>query len=110
MANTYDILITQGESFSLQITAKDASGIAMNLSGYSVSGRVKMAYSDTGVLLNLNPSISDAASGGISVNLAGAMLTGLPITEAFYSIDIYSGSYVQNILFGNFSVGPCVLS
>jgi hypothetical protein len=110
MANSYDILVTKGESFLLEIIAKDEYGAPMNLSGYQASGLVKLRYSDTGYLLNLSPTISNAPSGTITVNLSGSLLSNLPVTQAFYSIDISTGSFVQNVLCGNFLIAPCVIA
>lgn len=109
MTGTYDISIQRGESFSLQTTVKDGSGNAVDLSGCSVSGVVKLRYSDTGLLLDLQPTITNSASGIISIDLPRDAFNYIPITEALYNIDLYHGDYSVNILNGKFSISPSTI-
>ena len=48
MATEYDLNITKGSSFSVEVTAQDEDGNTLNLSGYSLRGYAKFRYSDTG--------------------------------------------------------------
>ena len=110
MANVYNIIVQQGESYFLQVTSKDEASVPIDLSNYAVTGVVKLRYSDTGILLDLHPTITNAVSGIITVSLSGSETANLPITDALYNIDIVTGSYSQSVLGGTFSIGPCVLN
>ena len=57
MATSFDLNITQGSSYNIRLKTKDTAGIALNLSGFHVSGYVRNKYSDTTHLLNLYPVI-----------------------------------------------------
>lgn len=127
MASSYDLNITQGSSYNIRLKTKDANGVALNLSGYHVSGYIKNKYSDSNYLLNLEPSIvsgqsvptvpsnllNDAIfSGLIDINLHPTGTAALPITQAIYDIEIYSGtaedreSMVFKVLNGKANVHP----
>ena len=127
MASSYDLNITQGSSYNIRLKTKDVNGNALNLSGYHVSGYIRNKYSDTSYLLNLEPSIvsgqsvpttpsnlsNDAIfSGLIDINLHPTGTAALPITQALYDVEIYSGtaedreSLVFKILNGKANVHP----
>ena len=106
MATSYDLNITQGSSYNIRLKTKDLNGVALNLSGYHVSGYIRNKYSDSTYLLDLKPLIvsgqsvpttlvnlsNDAIfSGLIDINLHPTGTAALPITQALYDIEIYSG-------------------
>ena len=127
MATSYDLNITQGSSYNIRLKTKDVNGNALNLSGYHVSGYIRNKYSDTTYLLDFSPIIvsgqsvpttplnlsNDAIfSGLIDINLHPTGTAALPITQALYDIEIYSGtaedreSLVFKILNGKANVHP----
>jgi hypothetical protein len=127
MATTYDLNITQGSSYNIRLKTKDVNGNALNLSGYHVSGYIRNKYSDTTYLLDFSPIIvsgqsvpttpsnlsNDAIfSGLIDINIHPTGTAALPITQALYDIEIYSGtasdreSLVFKILNGKANVHP----
>lgn len=90
MSTEYNITATQGNNLNLRFAASDASGNAIDLTQYTVSGVVRLKYSDTGVLLDLQPTIHTSyVSGLIDVSVPASGITGLPVTQAFYDIKIY---------------------
>ena len=106
-----DLSITQGSSFSAQIQATGDGGSAFNLSGYNVRGYSKYRYSDTGVLLDLQPSIVSPASGGlIQVSIGSSGTANLPVCQAHYDIEVYSGDYSFKAAAGLINVYPEVTS
>lgn len=104
----YNISINQGESYNLDATLTTCSGSVVNLSGYSLRGQVRYSYGSTGVLLNLNPTITNATGGALNVALTPAQTAALPTTIAVYDIESYvSGdSTVNRVLNGLFSISP----
>ena len=78
MATVYNFSATQGSQLSVRLNVKDASGDALNLSGYEARGVVKYRYSSANTLVDLDPTIvsGDAGaayqSGLIDVYLSGS--------------------------------------
>ena len=104
----YNISVNQGESFNLDASLINSSGSSMNLSGYYLRGQVRYSYGSTGVLLDLNPSITNATGGLININLTPSQTVNLPPTIAVYDVESYvSGDgTVNRVLNGFFSISP----
>ena len=58
MATSYNISGLQGDYIQLTLNILDSTGAAINLSGYEVRGQVRASYGSTGIMLDLQPSIS----------------------------------------------------
>ena len=120
MATVYNFSATQGSQLSVRLNVKDASGDAINLSGYNARGVVKYRYSSTDALIDLNPTIVSGTTGSayqsglIDVYLSGSQTSGLPVGQFIYDIEKYpSGASntegaVDKILAGDFFVYPQV--
>ena len=120
MATVYNFSATQGSQLSVRLNIKDASGDAIDLSGYEARGVVKYRYSSTNTLIDLSPTIvsgetgSAYVSGLMDVYLSGSQTSGLPIGDFVYDIEKYpSGASntegaVDKILAGGFLVYPQV--
>ena len=120
MATVYNFSATQGSQLSVRLNVKDASGNALDLSGYDTRGIVKYRYSSTNTLIDLAPTIvsgnegSGYVSGLIDVYLSGSQTSGLPVGDFVYDIEKYpSGASnvegaVDKILAGGFLVYPQV--
>ena len=120
MATVYNFSATQGSQLSVRLNVKDASGDAINLSGYGARGVVKYRYSSSSALINLDPTIvtgetgSAYQSGLVDVYLSGSQTSGLPVGQFVYDIEKYpSGASntegaVDKILAGDFFVYPQV--
>lgn len=114
MATTYNISLTQGESLDLLLNLKDSNSVPINLSGYSVRGKVKKGFGATGVLLDLAPVIvtgvnnSLLASGQITIAISPAESVSLPVTEAVYDIERYTLNdlVVHKVLNGKVTINP----
>jgi len=109
MATTYNISVFQGENLDFNINLKESNGTTpLNLSGYSVRGKVKYSYGSSEVLWDLNPTILDLASGQISVSIPGTGVANLPVTEAVYDIEKYTANdvIVNKVLGGKFIIKP----
>ena len=120
MATVYNFSTTQGSQLSVRLNIKDASGNAINLSGYEVRGVVKYRYSSPNSLVNLDPTIVTGTTGAayqsglVDVYLSGSQTAALPVGEFVYDIEKYpSGASnlegaVDKILAGDFLVYPQV--
>ncbi len=120
MATVYNFSATQGSQLSVRLNIKDASGDALNLSGFGARGIVKYRYSSTNALIDLEPTIvsgengSAYQSGLIDVYLSGSQTSGLPVGDFVYDIEKFpTGASniegaVDKILAGGFLVFPQV--
>ena len=120
MATVYNFSATQGSQLSVRLNVKDASGGAINLSGYGARGVVKYRYSSTSSLVDLEPTIVSGtsgtlyASGYVDVYLSGSQTAALPVGDFVYDIEKYptgasnAEGAVDKILAGSFLVYPQV--
>ena len=110
MATFYNITGYQGDFLQLTLNLKDSNGSAVNLSGYRVRGQVRASYGSTGVLLDLNPTITNLPSGTISISINSYISQSLPVSDHLYDIERYpSGILTGNsikLMRGKFSILP----
>lgn len=110
MATSYNITGYQGDYIQLTLNLKDSNGAALNLSGYAVRGQVRTSYGATGVLLDLNPTITNVLSGIMAININSYISADLPVSDHIYDIERYpSGILTGNsikLLRGKFSILP----
>jgi hypothetical protein len=110
MATFYNITGYQGDYIQLTLNLKDSNGTALNLSGYQVRGQVRSSYGSTGVLLDLNPTITNVLSGTMAININSYISADIPISDHVYDIERYpSGILTGNsikLMRGKFSILP----
>ena len=117
-AGIYNTDIEQGATWSRVITWKDSSGVGINLTGYSVSGKVKLRISDKKELTTFTVVISNQTTnpGQFTVSLSAATTASFPykytengsreVLELQYDIEATIGSTVYRILQGVLSEDP----
>tara|TARA_B100001123_G_C15273729_1_gene1011313 strand:+ start:887 stop:1246 length:360 start_codon:yes stop_codon:yes gene_type:complete len=108
-----DLNVTQGSSFNIRISCLDDNNNAVDLTNYGIRGVVKQKYSDTDIILNLNPIIHDATGGLVDILLTPNQTNNLPVTIGVYDIEKYdlSGTgYVEKIVRGKLIISPQVTS
>ena len=110
MATSYNITGYQGDYIQLTLNLKDSNGSALNLNGYGVRGQVRSSYGATGVLLDLNPTITNLLSGIMTINIDSYISADLPVSDHIYDIERYpSGILTGNsikLMQGKFSILP----
>jgi hypothetical protein len=106
MATNYNLNITRGSEYSVRLIAKDDDGATIDLTGYSTKGIVKNKYSDSTILLDLDPTIANATAGYIDIKLLGSETIDMPITQAVYDIEIYNGTYANKLIHGYVNFYP----
>lgn len=110
MATYYNITGYQGDYIQLTLNLKDSNGSTLNLSGYEVRGQVRSNYGATGILLDLNPTISNTTSGTIAININSYISQDLPVSDHIYDIERYpSGITTGNsikLMRGKFTILP----
>ena len=108
MAAHYDLNITKGSSFTIRLVAQDTSGSVIDLTNWNVRGYAKIKYSESNLLVDLNPQkVSPNTNGFIDIQLAAATTATLPVTEGVYDVEIYDSSgYVDKVVAGYVRVFP----
>ena len=110
MASSYNISTYQGDLLQLNLAIKDSNSNPINLSGYQIRGQVRTSFGSTGVVLDLNPIITNHISGFISITVSSDQTEDLPIHNFVYDIERYpSGIETGNsikLLKGKFIVYP----
>ena len=126
-AGRYIFTIEQGTTVDFRIDYKDSNGNPIDLTGYEARMQIRSNYNqDSGVLyatlsssldacgtgLNMTPTSSSVilpkSSGSIGVYISAASSSQFTFGEAFYDLEIYSGSgdcaYVNRILQGKVKI------
>jgi len=110
MIGAYNITGFQGDNIQIGVTVKDSNGSVISLDGYSVRGEVRISYGSTGILLNLNPVITNHSAGTVLVSIPSQISKDIPVGEHVYDIERYpSGIPTGNsikLLKGRFSILP----
>ena len=110
MATNYNISTYQGDFLQATLSLKDSNDNRINLNGYDVRGQVRNGYGSTGVLLNLNPTITSNVSGIINISITSDLTKDLPVGQFVYDIErfplgIPTGNTIK-LMVGKFIVYP----
>lgn len=108
MADSYDITIEQGATFSLPITWRDSAGALINLSGYTARLKVKDGGGVTVISLTEADGIAlGGALGTITLSRSAALTTAYTFTRGVYDLELVSGAgVVTRLLKGQVIVTP----
>lgn len=110
MATSYNISTYQGDFLQATLSLKDTNNNPISLTGYDVRGQVRTSYGSTGVLLNLNPTITNSASGLVSIAIPSETTENIPVGIFVYDIErfpsgIETGNSIK-LMVGKFIVLP----
>jgi hypothetical protein len=108
MASHYDLNITQGNTFSVRLIAVDLNGTAFNLTNWSVRGHAKLKFSESDVLIDLQPTkVAPYSQGLIDINIPATFTKDLPITEGVFDIEMYDDTgFVDKLIKGYVRIYP----
>ena len=116
-AGKYNFTIEQGTTVKLELAYKDASGSAIDLTGYSGRMQIRPDYADntttsyiylssslatdgTGLNFSGSNGLNPPASGTIGLFISAVSSSNLNFETALYDIEIESGSLVTRLLQG----------
>lgn len=117
-AGRYDTIIEQGATFERVFNWKDSTGAGINLTGYTVAGKVKAKTSDKVQLLSFTVTIADQTlyAGKFTASLSATQTAGLPAKytsdgrkedlNLYYDIEANTGPTVYRIVEGILSGSP----
>ena len=132
-AGKYSFIIEQGSTLSFELQYKDSNGDPIDLSGYEGAMQIRSAFSSSGEdFLTLTSSLGDSynktttnsflsfsgsnlttpvSSGSIGIYAGHEATTGLTFSgQAFYVIELTSGSIRTRILEGKVQISQQVTS
>ena len=110
MAAIANLSIDQGASFSSAVTVKNADGTGFNLTGYTAAAKMAKGYQSTKTRTTISATISDAASGQVTLSLTPTQTSALDAERYVYDLEITktdSGA-VTRVIEGIISVRPQV--
>lgn len=110
MAIVSNLTIDQGTTFKADIDVTDASGNALNLTGYTTAGQMRKSYASTSAT-DFSASIPTPASAGVvRIQLSATQTEALKPGRYVYDVEIKktSTSEVTRIVEGQIEVTPGV--
>lgn len=117
-AATYNLTIEQGATFSKVITWKDSTGAGINLSGYTVTGKIKRRTSEQTALATFTATLANQTTnpGQFTLSLTASETAALPsasgptaekvLLECVYDVEASTGGTVYRLLEGIASISP----
>ena len=107
-AGLYDITIEQGATFQMNLTWKDSTGAAVNITGYTARMQVRENYEAESTLVSLTSSGGDIVLGGalgtIVITIGASVTQLLQLDEAVYDLELVNGATVTRLLQGKATV------
>ncbi len=107
------LAITQGSTLSLSCSLTQG-GVAYNLTGYTIAGKIRRTFSASATLQALTIAITDAAGGLFTISLTATETAALIVNPAdptpdssrlktigWFDVEITSGATITRILEGN---------
>lgn len=109
-AGVYHLKIDQGSTFSLVITYKDSEGTLINLTGYDARMQLRRNHDDDTPLIELTVANGRIALGGVdgtvTLTISSGDTAALPAVEGVYDLELVSGSTVDKLIAGTFTIAP----
>ncbi len=106
-AQTVNLLVEQGATFSRTVRLKQADGTPVDLTGWSGRGQIRRTVRDETVLASFTVVIVDPSEGAFSIGLAAATTAGFDTRPAVYDIELVDGAGgVMRVLQGAITVSP----
>lgn len=87
MANISNLYIDQGSDFSTLITVQSASGLPLNLTGYTVAAQMRKSFSSS-QFHTFTCEVADAPTGKIRVSLSAAATEDIVPGRWLYDVEI----------------------
>jgi hypothetical protein len=112
-AGVYNTVIEKGATFELTVTYKDASGAAVDLSGWTVRMQVRETPGSASTILTSTGgsptiTITGNSAGIISASISATNTAALTPATAYYDIEVQNNSsgIVRRVLQGRIVISP----
>jgi hypothetical protein len=108
-AGYQDLFLSQGDTFTTQLTLDDSYGNPYNLTGFRIGAQARTSYYTANASLIFTTSISDANNGVIQLSANSATTANVPTKTLVYDVLIKDASNnVTKILEGRVFIDPTV--
>jgi hypothetical protein len=106
MATVKNLVIDQGTTYSLTITVSDATGEAVNLTGYTLRSQLRKSYGATSYTAFTAASASPT-TGELTISLTDTQTSALKSGRYVYDVEIVdTNNAVTRVLEGIITVTP----
>lgn len=107
MAAISNLVIDQGTTYSLTINVADATGAAVNLTGYTLRAQLRKSYGATSYTSFTTSAGADPTDGELTISLTDAQTSALKSGRYVYDIEIVdTSSVVTRVLEGIVTITP----
>lgn len=104
-AGIYNFTLEQGATFTRQITWQDSAGAGIDITNYTLAGKIRRRASDQNELISFTLTKVTAASGIFTFSLTATQTATLPAgVECVYDIEATTGSTVYRVLQGTCTI------
>jgi len=107
MANTKNIDIDQGATFTSYVLYLDNNNSAISLNNYTVASQMRRSYYSANAI-TIAASIVDSANGNIQISLSSTVTANIKAGRYVYDIEAKSNTNVVRVIEGIITVYPGV--
>ena len=109
MAVYSNIIIDQGSDFETEIEVSDATDVAANLTGYTVTGQMRKTYTSS-TATDFVASITAPLHGKVKIALTAATTNGLKAGRYVYDVEVThtASGVITRVVEGQVEVTPGV--
>lgn len=107
-AANYDITIEQGADYALELTIKDGTGAAINLTGATLQAHIRERW-DGPKVAEFTVQVNNAAQGRAGLYMTGAASEGISPLAAFYDLLLIRATGVrQRVIQGAVNISHAI--
>lgn len=106
----YEISLSQGDFFTLDIYALYNNGMAYDLTNFTGIANIRSSYAATGIAGSFDVNIIDPTGGYINLSMQPSGTASLPSSLLFYDVQLSSGNYQTKYIAGRVTVYPSLSS
>ena len=107
MANTKNIDIDQGATFTDYVRYLNTNNTGISLTGYTVTSQMRKSYYSANAI-TITASIVDSANGNVQISLSANITANIKAGRYVYDVEAKSNTKVARIIEGIITVYPGV--
>jgi hypothetical protein len=116
MAQTYNIHVDQGSTYTLTVNYTDSTGGGVDLTGYEARMQVRLSTEEVATLASFTSSpvagleiVAPATNGEVKLTVTSVQTTAYTFKNAVYDLEVFDASVppdVIRLIQGRFVVNP----